>query len=131
MKIISVEQLVEQANSQVQMLKPSEALAAQADGRAIMVDIRDIRELDREGRIREAIHAPRGMLEFWFDPNCEYHREVFADSNRQYVLFCAAGWRSALAAKTLMDMGFDNIAHVDGGFGALRDEGASIITKGD
>ena len=83
-------------------------------GEAVLVDLRDIRELDREGRLEGAIHVPRGMLEFWFDPASPYHKESLADSGKTYVLFCAAGWRSALSAKTLGDMGFDNVAHVDG-----------------
>jgi len=122
----SVKELVEEANGQVQILSPSEALERQGSGKAKLVDIRDIRELEREGRVEDSIHAPRGMLEFWFDPQSPYHREVFADPGTEYVLFCAAGWRSALATKTLTDMGFENIAHIDGGFGALKDAGAPI-----
>lgn len=99
MAIKPVSELVEAANRQVEVLQPSAALARQVAGAAILVDIRDIRELDREGRIEGAVHAPRGMLEFWFDPACKYHREVFADSQKTYVLFCAAGWRSALGAR--------------------------------
>lgn len=124
--ITGVKELVRAANEQVVTHTPEQALALQESGRARLVDIRDIRELDREGRVKDAIHAPRGMLEFWFDPESPYHREVFADSNVQYVLFCAAGWRSALAAKSLQDMGFENIAHIDGGFGALKENGAQI-----
>ena len=126
MPITPVEVLVAQANEQVETLTPQQAMEAGKSGKAIFVDVRDIRELNREGRVRDAVHAPRGMLEFWFDPASKYHREVFADSEKKYVLFCAAGWRSALAAKALTDMGFENIAHVDGGFGALREAGAEI-----
>ena len=91
-----------------------------------MIDIRDPRELDREGRIPGAMHAPRGMLEFWGDPESPYHKEILADDSKTYVLYCASGWRSALSAKALQDMGFDNIAHVDGGFSALKDAGALV-----
>ena len=126
MAITPVEALVARANEQVDIWSPAEALEAQRGGSAVLVDIRDIRELGREGRVAEAVHAPRGMLEFWFDPACQYHREVFADADKTYVLFCALGWRSALAAKSLVDMGFDNIAHVDGGFFALKENGAVI-----
>lgn len=126
MAIKPVKELVDQANSEISTLSPSDAIAAQVREKAVLVDIRDIRELQREGRLAGAVHAPRGMLEFWFDPESPYHRAVFAESNKRYILFCAAGWRSALAAKTLQDMGFDNIAHVEGGFGALRDNGAAI-----
>lgn len=126
MSIVPVKELVERANREIETLAPDEALAAQGGGEAILVDIRDIRELAREGRVAGAVHAPRGMLEFWFDPSSPYHREVFADAERKYVLFCAAGWRSALATKALRDMGFENIAHVDGGFAALKQAGATI-----
>ena len=126
MDIIPVKELVDRANAQVEVVNPDVALARQASGGAVLVDIRDIRELQREGRIAGAIHAPRGMLEFWFDPSSPYYREVFGDVQKTYVLFCAAGWRSALAAKALEDMGFENIAHVDGGFGALKEAGAVV-----
>lgn len=127
MGITSVENLVKQANALVSTLTPLEAIELQNKGAAILVDIRDIRELGREGRIDQAVHAPRGMLEFWFDPDCTYHRDVFAQDDKTFVLFCAAGWRSALAARSLVEMGFDNIAHVDGGFGGLKDAGAIIV----
>ncbi len=126
MTIIPVKELVDRANREIETLTPDAALSAQGGGEAILVDIRDIRELGREGRVAGAVHAPRGMLEFWFDPSSPYHREVFADGQRKYVLFCAAGWRSALATKALKDMGFGNIAHVDGGFAALKEAGAVI-----
>ena len=116
-----VKELVEQANRELETLGCGEALARQSIGKAVLVDIRDIRELQRDGRVKDAVHAPRGMLEFWFVPQSPYHKEVFADPLKDYVLFCAAGWRSALAAKTLQDMGFENIAHIDGGFGALKE----------
>ncbi len=124
----TVKMLVEDALGKVETWSPEEALKAQADGSAILVDIRDVRELQREGKLEDAVHAPRGMLEFWFDPESPYHREVFADEGKKYVLFCAAGWRSALAAKSLKDMGFENIAHIDGGFGRIQEtDGANII----
>ncbi len=126
MPIISVAELVKRANAQIRTYSPAEAIERATGGEAQLVDIRDIRELDREGRVDSAIHAPRGMLEFWFDPSSPYYREVFGDASKTYVLFCAAGWRSALAAKTLGDMGFENIAHVDGGFAALKEAGAPI-----
>jgi rhodanese-related sulfurtransferase len=125
MAITPVSELVAAANREVAVLDANEALARQASGAAILVDIRDIRELEREGRVRDAVHAPRGMLEFWFDPSSPYHRKVFADPDRTYVLFCGAGWRSALGAKSLKDMGFSNIAHVEGGFGSLKQAGAA------
>jgi rhodanese-related sulfurtransferase len=129
MSITSVETLVRQANELVETLTPQGALQLCSDDQAILVDIRDIRELGREGKIAQAVHAPRGMLEFWFDPQCEYHREIFNQPEKTFVLFCAAGWRSALAARTLFDMGFDNIAHIDGGFGAMKNAGATIVSS--
>lgn len=121
MAIKGVKELVAEANSEVTTLNCAEALSRQFEGDAVLVDIRDVRELNREGRVKDAVHAPRGMLEFWFDPESPYHKEIFADQTKDYVLFCAAGWRSALAAKTLKDMGFTNIAHIDGGFGLLKE----------
>jgi rhodanese-related sulfurtransferase len=129
MPITPASELVARANAQITTLSPAEAISRQASGSAVLVDVRDVRELEREGRIKGAVHAPRGMLEFWFDPSNKYHREVFADAAKTYVLFCAAGWRSALAAKALEDMGFENIAHVDGGFGALVEAGAPLVEK--
>ncbi|MBL4597449.1 MAG: rhodanese-like domain-containing protein [Rhizobiaceae bacterium] len=126
---IGVKELVERANEQVTTLSPENALEGQQQGQMLLVDIRDVRELNREGRVENAVHAPRGMLEFWFDAESPYHREVFAEESQTYVLFCAAGWRSALAAKSLMDMGFENIAHIDGGFGAMKDAGATLVEK--
>lgn len=123
---ITARELVERANREITTHAPQAALERVREGKAVLVDIRDIRELSREGRVEGAIHAPRGMLEFWFDPESPYHRDVFADEASEYILFCAAGWRSALATKSLRDMGFGNVAHVDGGFGALKEEGAAI-----
>ena len=131
MAIIPVKELVDRANAEVSVWKPGEALARQHDGTAILVDVRDVRELDREGRVSGAVHAPRGMLEFWFDPSSPYHKDVFADPSKTYVLFCALGWRSALSAKSLQDMGVQYIAHVDGGFAALRENGAEISGAGE
>ena len=127
MNITSVETLVKQANALVDTLAPQEAIRRRADETAVLVDIRDVRELAREGEIEGAIHAPRGMLEFWFDPQCEYHREVFNQPDKTFILFCALGWRSALATRSLIEMGFENIAHIDGGFGAMKDAGATIL----
>ncbi len=82
----------------------------------VFVDIRDVRELDRDGMIAGAVHAPRGMLEFWVDPESPYHRANLADESKQYLLYCASAWRSALATDRLREMGMENVAHIDGGF---------------
>jgi rhodanese-related sulfurtransferase len=94
----------------------------------VLVDVRDVRELEREGVIPGAVHAPRGMLEFWFDPTSPYHREVFSQ-DKEFVLFCAAGWRSALAARTLMEMGLLRVSHIEGGFEAWKAAGAPVAEK--
>ncbi|MEH6524529.1 MAG: rhodanese-like domain-containing protein [Sneathiella sp.] len=120
----TVKQLVEDANSQIETLSIDEALALHGKEGVTFVDIRDVRELEREGQVPGAVHAPRGMLEFWVDPESPYHRELFVSGNR-FVFFCAAGWRSALATRTVQDMGLENVCHIDGGFGAWKEaEGA-------
>ena len=89
------------------------------------VDIRDVRELDKLGTVPGSLHAPRGMLEFWVDPESPYHREAFSCGDR-LVLYCAAGWRSALATKTLQDMGLDKVCHIGGGFSAWVEAGGAV-----
>jgi rhodanese-related sulfurtransferase len=113
-------QLLDEANAEVTAIAPTDAipLLAQKD-RVTFIDLRDPRELEREGRIPGAVHCPRGMLEFWIDPESPYHRPVFAEK-KKLLFFCAGGWRSALAAKTAQDMGLDDVAHLEGGFTAWR-----------
>ncbi len=123
---ISVRQLVDQANAEIVTVTVKEAITAQQEDRAVLVDIRDIRELQREGRVPGAVHAPRGMLEFWVDPESTYHREVFAQRGKTYLFFCAAAWRSALATKAMQDMGMENVAHIEGGFAAWREQDGPI-----
>ena len=117
--------LVARAKSEITTLSADEAARLQAEDSALLVDIRDIRELDRDGRIPGAIHAPRGMLEFWIDPDSPYHKPAFA-TNKTLILFCASAWRSALAAKTLQDMGVRNVAEMDGGFKGWKDDGRPV-----
>ncbi len=93
-----------------------------------IVDIRDVRELQAEGTVPGSYHAPRCMLEFWVDPDSPYHKKLFADDGKEFVLFCGAGWRSALAAKTLQDMGMTNVAHIDGGYAEWVKQGAPTET---
>ena len=114
--------LVDEAMELITTYTPEQAKALHGDAGVQFVDVRDVRELEREGVIPGAIHAPRGMLEFWVDPESPYHRDVFAQ-DKEYVLFCAAGWRSALATKTLMDMGLERVAHIEGGFGEWKKAG--------
>ena len=93
------------------------------------IDLRDVRELEREGIIPGAFHAPRGMLEFWVDPESPYHKPVFHQPGKRYVLFCAGGWRSALSAQTLQDMGLPEVGHIDGGFTAWKEAGAPVVQR--
>ena len=119
-------QLIEEARTRIRTLSLDEARTLHGDPDVLFVDIRDMRELEREGMIPGAYQAPRGMLEFWVDPASSYHKPVLADESREFVLFCGAGWRSALAAKALQDMGMNNIAHIDGGWADWTRVGAPI-----
>lgn len=120
--------LVDEAMTQVITLSVEQAQARLGDPAVQIVDIRDVRELEREGTLPGALLAPRGMLEFWVDPASPYFKPVFADEGKTFVLFCGAGWRSALATKTLMDMGMRNVAHIDGGFAAWKQAEAPVVT---
>lgn len=114
----SAAQLVAAAEAEITALSPSDLQhRITGENPPVLIDIRDIRELSKSGRIVGSVHAPRGMLEFWADPESPYHRDVFS-KNDHLVLYCAAGWRSALATKTLQDMGMTGLAHLDGGFAA-------------
>ena len=123
-------QLVEEAMAQVTTYSVPEALAKLHDANVQIVDIRDIREL-AQGTVVGAYHAPRGMLEFWVDPASPYHKPMFANEGKEFVLFCGAGWRSALAAKALQDMGMTNVAHMEGGFAEWLKQGAPTETLED
>ncbi|QDY99780.1 rhodanese-like domain-containing protein [Nitratireductor mangrovi] len=114
--------LLEEANAEVNALAPADAAGLLGNDDVTFIDLRDPRELDREGRIAQARHCPRGMLEFWIDPESPYHKELFATGNH-FVFFCAGGWRSALAAKTAQDMGLERVSHVEGGFSAWKEAG--------
>ena len=120
-----VRELVAEAEAVVETLSIDEAERLQEDGSALLVDLRDVRELAREGKVPEAFHAPRGMLEFWVDPESPYHNETLS-SAQQLVLYCASGWRSALAAKALQEMGMENVAHIGGGFTAWVKAGKPV-----
>ena len=120
MVIKSSQNLVEEALKEIKTIDVDEALNLSDNDKCNLIDIRDIRELEKEGRVENSHHIPRGMLEFWLDPESAYFKKGKLDPNKEMVLFCAGGLRSALAAKTLKDMGFDKVSHIDGGFGALR-----------
>jgi len=120
--------LVDEAMAQVKTYSVDQVKQRLDDPALQIVDIRDIRELQAEGTVPGSFHAPRGMLEFWVDPASPYHKKLFADEAREFVLFCGAGWRSALATKTLQDMGMTNVAHIDGGFGEWVKQGGPTET---
>ena len=126
-EITPVRSLVAKVKSETNAVTPQQAFDQAQTDAVILIDIRDIRELQREGKIDGAFHAPRGMLEFWADPQSPYHKNVFAKSCN-LILFCASGWRSALAAKTLQDMGMNNIFEMDGGFNGWKSAGLPIET---
>lgn len=121
-------QLVDEAMAQVTTYSVDDVRARLQDPKVQVVDIRDVRELEREGTVPGALLAPRGMLEFWVDPESPYFKPVFADEDKEFILFCGAGWRSALATKTLKDMGMRNVAHIDGGFAAWKKAEAPMVT---
>ena len=127
MKIKSSQTLVQEALQDVKTISTEEAFKMSTDETCNLIDIRDIRELEKEGRVEKSNHIPRGMLEFWLDPDSPYFKEGKLDMNKEMVLFCAGGLRSALAAKTLKDMGFEKVSHIDGGFGALRQSKFKIV----
>jgi rhodanese-related sulfurtransferase len=115
--------LVDQAMAEVKTYTVAEVIAKSANENVQIVDIRDVREL-KDGTVTGSYHAPRCMLEFWVDPESPYHKKIWADESKEFILFCGAGWRSALAAKTLQDMGMTNVAHIDGGYAAwLKSDG--------
>ena len=121
------QQLVAEAMAEVTTYSVAEVQARLNDAHVQVVDIRDIRELN-DGTVLDAFHAPGGMLEFWVDPASPYHKPIFADESKEFILFCGAGWRSALAAKALQDMGMTNVAHIDGGWAAWVKQGAPTET---
>jgi rhodanese-related sulfurtransferase len=119
--------LVDEAMAQVKTYSVDD-VKARLNGPAVqIVDIRDVRELSA-GTVVGSYHAPRGMLEFWVDPASPYHKPLFADEGKEFILFCGAGWRSALATKTLQDMGMTNVAHIDGGYAEWVKQGAPTET---
>ena len=125
---LHVEEMVAAAEREVETVPVMDAISLHGSGDVTFVDLRDIRELNREGRIPGAFHCPRGMLEFWLDPASKYHKPAFA-ADRKFVFFCAAGSRSALAAQTAQRMGLKPVAHIGGGFGAWRSAGGPVEMK--
>ena len=129
MNIKSSQTLVEEAKKNIETLTSNQAKSLFEKKEITLIDVRDIRELWKEGSIENSKHIPRGMLEFWLDPESSYYKANKIKDIKKLVLFCALGLRSALATKSLVDMGFKNVAHVDGGFDALKKTGLKVIVK--
>ena len=129
MNIKSSQKLVEEAKKVIESINSDEVKKLNENGKITLIDIRDIRELWREGTIENSRHIPRGMLEFWLDPQSSYYNANKIKEIKKMVLFCAAGFRSALATKSLLDMGFKNVANAEGGFEALKNSGMKVVQK--
>ena len=127
MAIESVTEMVESAKAEIDNISPAEVARRSAEEGALIVEIRDVREIQRDGAIPGAMHAPRGMLEFWVSPDSPYTKEVFGE-DREFVLCCAGGMRSALSAKTLADMGMERISHIETGFGGWKADDMPVET---
>ena len=121
-------QLIDEARARIKTYSLEDARGLLGSPDVLFVDIRDVRELEREGMIPGAFHAPRGMLEFWVDPESPYYKDAFG-SGRQFVLYCASAWRSSLAAAALTDMGLPRVAHLEGGFKAWKESGAPVVQR--
>lgn len=122
---IGVKALVEDAKAEIDEVEIDDAITLHGEDNVVIVDLRDIRELKRDGKIPGAFHCPRGMLEFWIDPNSPYHKPVFAEEKR-FLFHCASGWRSALAAQVAQRMGLRPVAHILGGFTAWKEAGGPV-----
>ena len=120
--------LIDSAMEKIETVPLKQAQELLQDPNVVFVDIRDIRELEREGMIPGALHAPRGMLEFWVDPDSPYYKPIFGEDKR-FILYCASAWRSALATKTLQDMGLPHVCHLGGGFSAWKQESLPVAEK--
>ena len=127
MTIKSSQTLVSEALKEIKTISTDEAIKMINDNQCNLIDIRDIRELEKDGKVEGAKHIPRGMLEFWLDPESFYFKEGKLDMDKEMVLFCAGGLRSALATKSLKEMGFEKVSHIDGGFGAIKQSKFKII----
>lgn len=120
--------LIREARERIVTLSLDEAQAKLDQPDTVFVDIRDVRELEREGMIPGALHAPRGMLEFWVDPDSPYHKPIFAE-DKEFVLYCASAWRSSLATAALHDMGLERVSHIEGGFKGWKEAGLPVAEK--
>lgn len=121
----SVRQLVDEANAEIETLSTEEAIAVHTDDDVVVVDLRDVRELAHDGKVPGCFHMPRGMLEFWIDPESPYFKDLF-HAEKRFVFYCSKGWRSALAAQTAQRMGLKRVCHIEGGFQAWREAGGPV-----
>ncbi|MEM7120579.1 MAG: rhodanese-like domain-containing protein [Pseudomonadota bacterium] len=124
----TVREMVEKASQEIETVPVETVKSLLDEDGTVIVDIRDVRELDREGMIPGAMHVPRGMLEFWVDPESPYHKEIFT-SGKRFIFYCASAWRSALATKALQDMGLEPVAHMEGGFTAWQKAGGEVVER--
>ena len=127
MTIKSSQTLVSEALKEIKTISAEKALELSNENKCNLIDLRDIRELENEGRIEKSLHIPRGMLEFWLDPESVYFKDEKLDMNKEMIVFCAGGLRSALAAKSLKEMGYEKVSHIDGGFGLMKHKGFKIV----
>ena len=127
MAIKSLQSLVSESLKEIKTINSDEAYQMLQDNKCNLIDIRDIRELENDGRIENSRHIPRGMLEFWLDPDSIYFKDGKLDMDKEMVLFCAGGLRSALAAKSLQEMGYKKVSHIDGGFASMKVNGFKIV----
>ena len=127
MKIKSSSELVQAALKEIKTISTDEALKLSNEGKCNLIDIREKGELEKMGRVENSNHIPRGMLEFWLDPQGPYFQSGKLDMNKEMILFCAGGLRSALAAKSLKEMGFEKVSHIDGGFAAISQSDFKIV----
>ena len=118
--------LLAEADAEVEAVTSEKLQAQIGDEELVVIDLRDVRELEREGHLPGAVHMPRGMLEFWIDPDSPYARPIFQEEKR-FVFYCAAGWRSALACQVAVRLGLQDAAHLEGGFGAWKEAGFEIV----
>ncbi len=125
---VSYQQLLERANAVIETVSLNEAQRLLEADEVVFVDIRDVRELERVGQIPGAVHAPRGMLEFWVDPECKYHKPIFA-SGKRFIFYCQSAWRSALATQTVQAMGLHPVAHLEGGIEAWIAAGLPVVPR--
>ena len=125
---IGYQELIQSAMTEIETLPLEKAQQLLTEPNVVFVDIRDVRELEREGMIPDALHAPRGMLEFWVDPDSPYYKPIFGEGKR-LILYCASAWRSALSAQTLQRMGVPDICHLEGGFSAWKKAQLPIVEK--